>query len=144
VPLPLKVDPCSFVAFSSVRFLRSRAWCGAGGGGGSAARPAAGRPAGAVADLFRGQLRVGLDFQRLGFGEPFSPVANRLDLDESRLLANLRAVRQQNRLAEDVALEYLSEPVGAGGTTGAGQVVGFPNLQPGPPDDPLELAAEAQ
>lgn len=42
-----------------------------------------------VADLFRGQPRVTLDFTTLAFGQLFSPVANRLDLDEAQLLANV-------------------------------------------------------
>jgi len=43
-----------------------------------------------VADLFLGQPRMAIDYDTLALGEIFSPVANRLDVDEARLLGNLQ------------------------------------------------------
>src|SRR5690349_1140117 len=68
----------------------------------------------AVADLFRGQPRVAPDFESLRLGELFSPVANRLDLSEEQLLANLRAVQRRHGIAEDAKLEYIAEPIDTG------------------------------
>jgi type III restriction enzyme len=47
----------------------------------------------AVADLFRGQPRIVVDYWAFKFGQMFSPIANRLDLSDDQLLANLRAVQ---------------------------------------------------
>ncbi len=66
----------------------------------------------AVADLFRGQPRLTIDYDTFQLGELFSPVANRLDLDESRLLANLHAVQKRTALPLDDKLECIEgEPL---------------------------------
>jgi type III restriction enzyme len=79
----------------------------------------------AVADLFRGQPRLTLDYGSFAFGEFFSPVANRLDLDESQLLGNLRAVQERNHLPADPKLELLEEPID---TATGPQLARFPNF----------------
>ena len=63
----------------------------------------------AVADLFRGQPRVTIDFRAFALGELFSPVGNRLDLDEAQLLENLRAVQADGGLAPDETLRCIEE-----------------------------------
>src|SRR5262249_43257722 len=55
----------------------------------------------AVADLFRGQPRLGLDWSHVSTGELFGPVCNRLDLTEEQLFANLRAVQARNLPEKD-------------------------------------------
>lgn len=65
----------------------------------------------AVADVFRGQPRVTIDYSAFQFGELFSPLANRIDLDERQLLANLRSVQQRIALPLDVKLELIEETI---------------------------------
>src|SRR5437870_353383 len=63
----------------------------------------------AVADLFRGQSRTLVDFGDFELGQVWGPVANRLNLDEDQLLANLRAVQKRNGLSEDGRLECIED-----------------------------------
>ncbi len=65
----------------------------------------------AVADLFRGQPRLTVDYDAFEFGQIFSPVANRLDLNDDQLLANLRAVQARNGIPLDAALECIAETI---------------------------------
>jgi type III restriction enzyme len=65
----------------------------------------------AVADLFRGQARVLPDFDTFELGAIFSPVANRLDLNDAQLLANLHAVQKRYIIPEDEKLEYIEERI---------------------------------
>ena len=65
----------------------------------------------AIVDLFRGQPRVGLNFGTFQLGEIFSPVANRLDLEEAQVLANLQAVQKRHAIPEDEQLEWIGERV---------------------------------
>ena len=72
----------------------------------------------AVADLFRGQPRVASTSTPSSWGR-FRPVANRLDLDQGQLLANLQAVQKRNALPPDAKLETIEETIRtAGGDAG--------------------------
>ena len=64
----------------------------------------------AVADLFDGQVVAGSDFQ-LRAGSDLTAVANRLDLDEASILANLRLVQARHRIAPDDRLEWIAETI---------------------------------
>lgn len=79
----------------------------------------------AVCDLFDGQNRVQA-FVRFKEGTlSLAAVANRLDLEESALLANLRAVQTQNGIRPDDRLEQIEETV----LTPSGEKnVRFPNF----------------
>jgi type III restriction enzyme len=79
----------------------------------------------AVADLFRGQPRVIIDFDTFELGQVFNAVANRLDLGDDQLLANLHAVQQHNGLPPDAKLEYIEETVR---TASGDQTARFPNF----------------
>jgi type III restriction enzyme len=79
----------------------------------------------AVADLFRGQPRLTIDFSTFQFGELFSPLANRIDLDEAQLLTNLHAVQQQNALPLDTKLEFIEETIR---TAKGEETARFPNF----------------
>jgi len=81
----------------------------------------------AVADLFHGQPYVAPDWGHAGAGELFGPVANRLDLDEAQLLANLRAVQARNlpAAARDTELRWIEETVP---TAGGAKPVRFANF----------------
>lgn len=61
-----------------------------------------------VIGLFLGQAPIELESSYSAF---FSPLANRLDLDESRLLDNLQAVQERNKLPGDTALQCIEESV---------------------------------
>jgi hypothetical protein len=69
----------------------------------------------AVADLFRGQSRVTIDYDTFQLEEPFSPLANRIDLDHAQLLANLHAVQQRNGLPPDRTLELIEDTIRTAG-----------------------------
>ena len=62
----------------------------------------------AVADLFDGQVVAGSDFQ-LRAGSDLTAVANRLDLDEASILANLRLVQARHRIAQGGVRNDLQE-----------------------------------
>ena len=79
----------------------------------------------AIADVLRGQPRVGPDFAAFELGQMFNPVANRLDLTEEQLLANLRAVQRSNGIPEDAELKVIEEPIQ---TAGGKDIARFPNL----------------
>ncbi len=79
----------------------------------------------AVADLLRGQPRVTINYAAFQFGELFSPLANRIDLDESQLLANLHAVQQRAALPLDKKLEFIEETIR---TVKGEETVRFPNF----------------
>lgn len=79
----------------------------------------------AVADLFRGQPRVTVDYDSFEMGEVLGPVPNRLDLSHEALLANLQAVQKRFALTEDSKLEMIEEEIKtARGTT----TCSFPNF----------------
>jgi type III restriction enzyme len=79
----------------------------------------------AVADLFRGQPRRTIDFEAIEWGQVFSPVANRLDLYDTQLLANLQAVQRRNALPADGNLDCIAETI----ITARGeQAIRFPNF----------------
>lgn len=61
-----------------------------------------------VADLFDGMARAELD---VNFVLGFAAVPNRLDLDESTLLANLRAVQERRGIAPEDALACIEEKI---------------------------------
>lgn len=64
----------------------------------------------AIVDLFDGQPRVEVDLTfRLGF----SAVANRLDLEESAILKNLREVQSRNGIVADSQLACIEENINA-------------------------------
>jgi type III restriction enzyme len=79
----------------------------------------------AVADLFRGQQRLTIDFSTFQFGELFSPLANRIDLDETQLLANLHAIQTRNALPLDPELQYIEETIR---TSPGEKTARFPNF----------------
>ena len=80
----------------------------------------------AVADLFRGQPRRAVDFAGSSFGELWSPVANRLDLTDEQLLANLHDVQGRGGIAADEGLKLIEEHLP--GVSGGDVVVRFPNF----------------
>jgi type III restriction enzyme len=62
----------------------------------------------AVADLFEGQARVGLELGHLlTQSSALASVGNRLDLDDGALLANLRAIQERSGLPLDDTLRVL-------------------------------------
>lgn len=65
----------------------------------------------AIADLFRGQPRITPDLHAFELGNIFSPVNNRLDLDDAQLLSNLNAVQKRLAIPEDQRLEFLEETI---------------------------------
>lgn len=78
----------------------------------------------AVADLFVGQACVAPEL--VPSGESAVPcVANRLDLDDDALLANLHAVQARNGLPSDERLELIEETIS---TAGGERTVAFPNF----------------
>ncbi|MGH7170605.1 MAG: DEAD/DEAH box helicase family protein, partial [Gemmataceae bacterium] len=81
----------------------------------------------AVADLFRGQPRLGLDWSHIAAGELFGPVCNRIDLTEDQLFANLRAVQARNlpEKDRDDALRTIEDDIPAAGGTMKAR---FPNF----------------
>jgi len=64
----------------------------------------------AVVDLFNGQPRLETGMT-LEFESGVAAVANRLDLDEAALLANLHAVQRRLILPEDAALQCLDDDI---------------------------------
>ncbi|MBN2550202.1 MAG: DEAD/DEAH box helicase family protein [Anaerolineales bacterium] len=62
----------------------------------------------AVVNLFAGQPRVEVDLSALVSG-PVPAIANRLDLDETALVDNLRSVQAEGGLPPDTALQYIEE-----------------------------------
>jgi len=79
----------------------------------------------AVAGLFAGQPRVETDLTFGGGASFFAAVANRLDLTEEELLANLRAVQAGNGIAPDAELLCLQERIA---TDGGPREVRFANF----------------
>ncbi len=78
----------------------------------------------AVTGLLEGQPRIESSLT-FASGASFAAVANRLDLDEGALLANLQSVQEQNGVAQDLALQCIEETV----ETAAGtKAVRFPNF----------------
>ena len=77
----------------------------------------------AVADLLQGQPPVEAAVD-LGPGD-LPAVANRLDLDEPRLLANLRRVQEASGIRPDDGLRFLEEEIEA---PGGSRTVRFPNF----------------
>lgn len=65
----------------------------------------------AVAELFRGQPRVSVDFRTFALGEVYGPVANRLELTDDQLLANLKAVQTRFGIPSSEKLEFLEETI---------------------------------
>lgn len=61
----------------------------------------------AVADLFKGQPHVGPDWADATAGQLFGPIANRLDLDEGQLLANLQTVQARSLPVNDSELRWI-------------------------------------
>jgi len=55
----------------------------------------------AVTDLFTGQPRIQADLKFSLGHSSFAAVANRLDLDETELLANLHTVQRRNNITPD-------------------------------------------
>ena len=79
----------------------------------------------AVADLLRGQPRLAPDFDAFALGEVYGPVANRLDLPDDALLANLRAVQHRAGVPQDDTLLLIEEEI----KTARGPVAArFPNF----------------
>ncbi|HOQ97872.1 MAG TPA: DEAD/DEAH box helicase family protein [Anaerolineae bacterium] len=79
----------------------------------------------AVADLFAGQPRIATALT-FGDGASFAAaVANRLDLGEAELLANLQAVQQRGHIAPDAALACIEQEVESNGSA---QAVRFYNF----------------
>lgn len=78
----------------------------------------------AITDLFEGQPRIetGVSFAPTG---GFVAVANRLDLDETQLVENLRRVQTQNGISLDDELECTEAKVETGDVT---KEVRFPNF----------------
>jgi len=79
----------------------------------------------AVVALFAGQPRVATDFTFGGGASFFAAVANRLDLTEDELLANLREVQARNGIAPYSELRWLQERIV---TDHGPQDVRFPNF----------------
>lgn len=78
---------------------------------------------GAITGLLEGQPRIETSLT-FAPGGGFAAVANRLDIDEEALLANLHSVQEQNGLAQDSALQCIEETI----ETAAGpKAVRFPN-----------------
>lgn len=78
----------------------------------------------AVTRLFDGQPRIEAELRFAPAGG-FAAVANRLDLDETTLLENLRGVQSENGMAVDEELQYIDETIG--GADGEREVR-FPNF----------------
>jgi type III restriction enzyme len=79
----------------------------------------------AVADLFRGQPRITVDYGNFQSGQLFGPVANRLDLDDSQLLGNLHVVQKRHALPSNAKLEYIEETIR---TPKGDEAIRFPNF----------------
>ena len=79
----------------------------------------------AVADLFDGQAKVAAQMQFQQGAAGFAAIANRLDLDETRLLANLHVVQRSNHIRPDAKLEYIDGAIQA---NGGERRVRFPNF----------------
>src|SRR4051794_34579421 len=79
----------------------------------------------AVVDLLRGQPRITISRESFQFGELFSPLANRLDLDAAQLLANLRAVQSRHGIPPDDSLHFIEGTIR---TAGGDQTSRFPNF----------------
>ncbi len=76
----------------------------------------------AVTRLLEGQPRIEAEFL---FGAGFAAIANRLDIDNEKLLKNLQGVQMENGIAPDNALEYIDETI----ETEAGpKAAHFPNF----------------
>ncbi|HEV2238150.1 MAG TPA: DEAD/DEAH box helicase family protein, partial [Ktedonobacterales bacterium] len=78
----------------------------------------------AVADLFDGQPRAGVEMQFI-LSAGFSAIANDLSLSDDDILANLRAVQQRSGLAPDAALACIEGEIVE---DGARRQVRFPNF----------------
>ncbi len=78
----------------------------------------------AMVDLLEGQPRVEAEI-RFALGAGFAAIANRLDLNETALLANVRSVQERQKLTPDNALEWIE---GEADTVGGKQPVKFANF----------------
>jgi len=78
----------------------------------------------AVVDLFEGQPRIETGMT-LEVEAGVAAVANRLDLDEAALLANLRSVQRRLILPEDPALQHLEDTIE---TVAGPRLARFPNF----------------
>jgi type III restriction enzyme len=67
-----------------------------------------------VTELLDGQPKIGVELS-LSLGAGLAAIPNRLDLDESALLANLQLVQQLNGLAADEALQCIEETIETAG-----------------------------
>jgi len=63
-----------------------------------------------VTDLLEGQPRNHAQVN-LNWGQAFAAIANRLDIDEAAILANLRAVQTRNGLPPDDALQCIEDSI---------------------------------
>lgn len=79
----------------------------------------------AVAELFRGQPRVSVDFNSFALGEVYGPVSNRLDLTDEHLLANLNTVQARYGIPTSERLEHIEETIR---TAQGAEVAQFPNF----------------
>lgn len=65
----------------------------------------------AITELFTGQPRIEADLQFSLGHSSFAAVANRLDLGENELFANLHTVQQKNQITSDSELICIEEPI---------------------------------
>src|SRR3954464_14249790 len=79
----------------------------------------------AIADLFEGQPKIEFELQFATAGSGATAVANRMDLDDDVLLANLRRVQEFHEVPVDDALELVSAEVE---TANGREKVRFPNF----------------
>ena len=69
----------------------------------------------AVAELFDGQAHVTAQVRFQEGALNLAAIANRLDIDEGRLLANVQAVQKRNRIRPDDRLEHIEEAIQTNG-----------------------------
>jgi type III restriction enzyme len=79
----------------------------------------------AVADLFDGQANVSAQVQFKEGTISLAAIANRLDLDEPRLLGNLQTAQRSNGIRPDQKLECIEATIN---TNGGQRQVRFPNF----------------
>jgi len=77
-----------------------------------------------VTNLFEGQKRISTELE-FSLGNSFATIANKLDLEEEALIANLRTVQQNNGILPDSALDYIESCVEL---ADGFKVVRFPNF----------------
>jgi type III restriction enzyme len=78
----------------------------------------------AVAQVFEGQSRLAAT-PTFALGAEFAAVANRLDLDEARLLANLQTVQAEHAVPVDKDLQMIEKSIE---TVAGNRVARFPNF----------------